>query len=165
MQSVEGARRLTTADVKAEAKAAGFDLCGIAPGWQVFPSSDFWASGCPVATPARCITCIGRRIVAPMCVPVMPSAQSVISLGVVYNTDRPYSNQNSDPIRAAIARYAWGDDYHVVIEQRLERLRRAASRDCPMKISTRAHTSTRARCRSVSTRSMPALAGSARIRV
>jgi epoxyqueuosine reductase len=53
---------------------------------------------------------------------VMPSAQSVISLGVVYNTDRPYSHQQSDPQRAAIARYAWGDDYHVVIEARLNAL-------------------------------------------
>jgi epoxyqueuosine reductase len=46
----------------------------------------------------------------------------VISLGVVYNTDRPYSNQHTDPSRAAIARYAWGDDYHTVIEGRLRRL-------------------------------------------
>jgi epoxyqueuosine reductase len=53
---------------------------------------------------------------------VMPNAQSVISLGVVYNTDHPYSSQHHDPLRASIARYAWGDDYHVVIEQRLETL-------------------------------------------
>ena len=44
---------------------------------------------------------------------------SVISLGTVYNADRPYSTENADPARAAIARYAWGDDYHVVIQQRL----------------------------------------------
>jgi epoxyqueuosine reductase len=61
----------------------------------------------------------------------MPSAQSVISLGVVYNTDRPYSNQQTDPARAAIARYAWGDDYHVVIEARLAQLIR-----CLREIST-----------------------------
>src|SRR5205823_2198675 len=53
---------------------------------------------------------------------VMPSAQCVISLGTVYNTDRPYSTQHNDPTHAAIARYAWGDDYHVVIEGRLETL-------------------------------------------
>jgi epoxyqueuosine reductase len=52
----------------------------------------------------------------------MPSAQSVISLGTVYNTDQPYSTENADPGKAAIARYAWGDDYHAVIEQRLARL-------------------------------------------
>ena len=43
---------------------------------------------------------------------VMPSARSVISLGAVYNADRPYSTENADPSRAAIARYAWGEDYH-----------------------------------------------------
>jgi epoxyqueuosine reductase len=42
---------------------------------------------------------------------------------VVYNTPRPYSTENDDPTRAAIARYAWGDDYHVVIEGRLRELR------------------------------------------
>jgi epoxyqueuosine reductase len=53
---------------------------------------------------------------------VLPSAKSVIVLGTVYNTDRPYSTQNLDASRASIARYAWGDDYHVVIEERLQRL-------------------------------------------
>ena len=53
---------------------------------------------------------------------VLPSARSVISLGVVYNADRPYSTENADPAVAAIARYAWGDDYHVEIGGRLSRL-------------------------------------------
>jgi epoxyqueuosine reductase len=53
---------------------------------------------------------------------VMPSARSVIVLGTVYNVDRPYSNERPDPRRASIARYAWGDDYHAVIEAKLDRL-------------------------------------------
>jgi epoxyqueuosine reductase len=53
---------------------------------------------------------------------VLPSARSVIVLGTVYNVDRPYSNEAHAPDRAAIARYAWGDDYHVVIEERLQTL-------------------------------------------
>jgi epoxyqueuosine reductase len=53
---------------------------------------------------------------------IMPSARSVIVLGAVYNVDRPYSNERPDPARASIARYAWGDDYHTVIEGRLTRL-------------------------------------------
>jgi epoxyqueuosine reductase len=61
---------------------------------------------------------------------LMPSAQSVIVLGTIYNTRQPYSTESADPSVAAIARYAWGDDYHVVIEQRLallvERLRAIA---------------------------------------
>ena len=59
---------------------------------------------------------------------VMPSARSVISLGVVYNADRPYSTENADPAVAAIARYAWGDDYHVEIGERLSDARRDAPR-------------------------------------
>src|SRR4029453_14040482 len=52
---------------------------------------------------------------------VLPSARTVISLGTVYNTARPYSHESGGD-RAAIARYAWGDDYHTVLESRLDRL-------------------------------------------
>jgi epoxyqueuosine reductase len=51
---------------------------------------------------------------------VMPSAQSVICLGTVYNTDRPYSTEIADASRALLARYAWGDDYHDVIGKRMD---------------------------------------------
>jgi epoxyqueuosine reductase len=51
---------------------------------------------------------------------VLPSARSVIVFGTIYNTDRPYSTENADASQAAVARYAWGDDYHVVIQSRLD---------------------------------------------
>jgi epoxyqueuosine reductase len=53
---------------------------------------------------------------------VVPSARSVIVVAVVYNTDRPYSTESTDPTRAHVARYAWGDDYHELIGSRLETL-------------------------------------------
>jgi epoxyqueuosine reductase len=53
---------------------------------------------------------------------VMPSAKVVVVLGTVYNADRPYSATRQDPKEAAIARYAWGDDYHDVIENRMRQL-------------------------------------------
>ena len=113
--------RLSSAIVKAEAAAVGFDRCGIAP-VQGHPELTFlheWlARGYAGEMHYMHRTADRRRDVRE----VMPSAQSVISLAVVYNTDRPYSNQQHDPTRAAIARYAWGDDYHVVIEDRLARL-------------------------------------------
>jgi epoxyqueuosine reductase len=43
-------------------------------------------------------------------------------LGTVYNTDRPYSATRSNPAEARLARYAWGDDYHEVIEGRMRDL-------------------------------------------
>jgi len=121
MQSVESARRLTSADVKQQAKAAGFDLCGVAP-IADFPELTFlhqWLARGYAGEMQYMHRTAQRRADARA---VMPNAQSVISLGIVYNTDRPYSNQRHDPLRASIARYAWGDDYHVVIEQRHERL-------------------------------------------
>ena len=53
---------------------------------------------------------------------VVPSAQTVIVTGTLYNTDRPYSTECADPARAGIARYAWGDDYHDVIGARMDAL-------------------------------------------
>ena len=121
--------RISSAFVKAEAASIGFHLCGVAP-VESFPELQYlheWLDrgfGGEMHYLRR--TEERRSDVRE----VVPSAQSVISLGVIYNTDRPYSTENADASRAAIARYAWGDDYHVVIEQRLqqlvERLRRAA---------------------------------------
>ena len=115
------ARKMTSSVVKAEAAALGFDLCGIAPA-KGFPELEFlheWlARGYAGEMQYMRRTAERRSDVRA----VLPSARSVISLGVVYNADRPYSTENADPSRAAISRYAWGDDYHVVIEKRLARL-------------------------------------------
>ncbi len=53
----------------------------------------------------------------------IPRARSVISCALNYNTDRPYSTENVDKKRGWIARYAWGDDYHEEIKERLNTLR------------------------------------------
>lgn len=112
---------MTAADVKAAARAAGFDLCGIAP-VRAYPELEFlrqWLARGYAGEMHYLHRTANRRADVRA---VMPNAESVICLGVVYNTDRPYSNQQNDPARAAIARYAWGDDYHPVIEKRLGRL-------------------------------------------
>jgi epoxyqueuosine reductase len=41
---------------------------------------------------------------------------------MVYNTAFPLSIESNDPGRGWIARYAWGDDYHAVMQERLEQL-------------------------------------------
>jgi epoxyqueuosine reductase len=112
---------VTAAFVKAEAAALGFDLCGIAQA-DSFPELSFlreWLDRGYAGEMHYMHRTADRRADVRA---VMPSARSVISLGVVYNTDRPYSIDNTDPARGAVARYAWGDDYHVVIERRLHEL-------------------------------------------
>lgn len=124
-----GTPLLSSAVVKREAAALGFDLCGIAPA-ESFPELQFlreWLDRGYAGEMHYLERSADRRADVRA---VMPSARSVISLGTVYNTPQPYSTENADPRTAAIARYAWGDDYHVVIERRLaslvERLRELA---------------------------------------
>lgn len=53
---------------------------------------------------------------------VLPTARTVIALGTNYHTDRPYATDGTEPGRALIARYAWGEDYHDVLGRRLDAL-------------------------------------------
>lgn len=55
---------------------------------------------------------------------LLPGVRSIICVGLVYNGPEPYSTRFSDPERAWISRYAWGDDYHDVVREKLEELTR-----------------------------------------
>src|SRR5215217_3618613 len=118
---VGSACRVNPAEVKVFALDSGFDLCGIA-GVESYEELSFlrdWVDrGYHGEMHYMSRTAERRRDVRA----VMPTARSVIVLGTVYNTPQPYSTTNTDPGTASIARYAWGDDYHVVIEERLKAL-------------------------------------------
>jgi epoxyqueuosine reductase len=114
--------RTPTADeVAACAEASGFDVSGIAPAADL-PELAFlreWlARGYHADMHYMSRTADRRADVRS----VLPSARSVVMLGTVYNTDRPYSTNRSNPAEARLARYAWGDDYHDVIERRMRDL-------------------------------------------
>lgn len=53
---------------------------------------------------------------------LLPSARSIVSVGKLYNTREPYSVEVTDPERAWISRYAWGEDYHASMRRDLEHL-------------------------------------------
>jgi len=122
MTSVTDELRSVSADgVKREAASRGFDLCGIAP-VDTFPELAFlreWIDRGYAGEMDYMRRTADRRADVRQ---VLPSARSAIVHGTIYNVDRPYSTENADPKRAAIARYAWGDDYHLVIQQRLDGL-------------------------------------------
>ncbi|MBL8291887.1 MAG: tRNA epoxyqueuosine(34) reductase QueG [Bryobacterales bacterium] len=52
---------------------------------------------------------------------LLPSAQTIVCLGILYNTPAPLTLQDG-AYRGWISRYAWGDDYHDLIRARLSQL-------------------------------------------
>ena len=53
---------------------------------------------------------------------LLPGAQSVICVGLPYSGPEPFSTEFSDAECGWIARYAWGEDYHLTIREQLEDL-------------------------------------------
>ncbi|MCE5306991.1 MAG: tRNA epoxyqueuosine(34) reductase QueG [Acidobacteriales bacterium] len=53
---------------------------------------------------------------------LLASARSVIVVGKLYNTGAPRSVDPRPPGRGWISRYAWGEDYHGIVRDGLERL-------------------------------------------
>ena len=49
---------------------------------------------------------------------LLPQTISLVALGFNYNTIQP-PKKNKNPEIGRISRYAWGDDYHIVIRNKL----------------------------------------------
>ncbi len=114
---------VTAAAVRARAHALGFDRCGVAR-VEAFPELRFfeaWLERGYAGQMRYLHRSAARRADVRA---VLPTARSVVMLGVVYNVDRPYSVERADPGEAKVARYAWGDDYHDVLGARLRALMR-----------------------------------------
>jgi epoxyqueuosine reductase len=130
-------RIMLKALVKKRAAEIGFDLVGIAPvdAYDGLKFSREWVKrgfGGEMRYLLNPKRDDPRRI--------LPSAQSVICVGMIYNADFPYSTEVGSPERGSspgtgdsskcrehgwISRYAWGTDYHKMMRSRLEELRRA----------------------------------------
>ena len=108
----------------AKANELGFDLCGIAP-----------VEG--LADPAHFREWLERGYAGRMqylhdprradVTRVLPDARTIIVCALNYNTASPASIEASaqaadEELHGWISRYAWGDDYHVVIGNKLEHL-------------------------------------------
>ena len=50
---------------------------------------------------------------------LLPEAKSIVSLAISYFTGE--SDTDPDRVTGKVARYAWGDDYHLVIKERLDK--------------------------------------------
>jgi epoxyqueuosine reductase len=111
--------------VEARAKELGFDLCGIVSS-ATFPelerTEEWLARG--FAGEMKYLSDPRRRTGES----AFPEIRSVIVCGLNYNTDLPKStdvphlSKMDDEARGWISRYAWGDDYHEVLKEKLNEL-------------------------------------------
>ena len=132
---------LTSTAIKAKARELGFNACGVAPAAD-HPELRFfdeWLERGYAGEMAYLHRSAERRADVRR---ILPSARTVIATATVYNTDRPYSTECADPERAHIARYAWGDDYHDVIAERLDALLARMRTRSPEPFDARAYVDT-----------------------
>jgi epoxyqueuosine reductase len=112
---------LSSAAIKQHAAELGFDLCGIAPA-QDFPELTFlreWLARGYAGDMDYLEKSAHRRADIRN---FLPSAQSVIVTGTIYNTERRGRIRDRQPDTVEVARYARGQDYHLVLEERLTSL-------------------------------------------
>ncbi|MBI4442033.1 MAG: tRNA epoxyqueuosine(34) reductase QueG [Acidobacteria bacterium] len=113
--------------IREAATGLGFDLCGIAS--PVVPEQDrqrylwwlqqryFWWLQQGMHGKMRYMERPQRQDLRQL----LPSIRSVICVAMVYHTGHPLSTDCLDPNRGWISRYAWGEDYHGVLQERLEK--------------------------------------------
>jgi epoxyqueuosine reductase len=113
---------VTADDVRRLAAECGFELAGV-------------TAAAPVADHARYADWVERGMAGRMGYltdhratlradpgNLLPTARSVICVGKLYNTPRPYSTEFAGEELAWISRYAWGEDYHPLLRAGLATL-------------------------------------------
>ncbi len=116
-----------SAAVKSLAREGGFDLVGITTA-EPPPEAAFFAEWLERGYAGEMGYLYGRRgQLRRDARNLLPSARSVICLGLLYNTPHP---------PGPVSRYAWGDDYHDLLHGRIEQLavRLQALAPCECKI-------------------------------
>jgi epoxyqueuosine reductase len=115
-----GARRLT-AEIKRRTRTLGFDLVGISPAGPL-PDGQRYKDWLSMGHAGE-MHYLERRVERREDIRnILPGAKSVITCGLNYNTDAPYSTSCRDNKKGWVARYAWGDDYHDVMDEKLSAL-------------------------------------------
>ncbi|MFN7932439.1 MAG: tRNA epoxyqueuosine(34) reductase QueG [Bryobacteraceae bacterium] len=111
---------MNAARVKQAALSAGFDLAGVTPALPC-PDADAYLDWAQRGWGGRMSYLADHR--AGMRTDprrLLPSARSILCVGMVYNSPHPYSVTRTEAELGWISRYAWGEDYHSVLQQKLE---------------------------------------------
>ena len=113
---------IQSSDVKRHALSLGFDVCGVAPA-AALPELQFLPEWLARGYAGDMIYLHKSAAARSDIRNFLSSARSVIVAGAIYNTDGPGSGgRDPGPGHVRIARYARGQDYHLVLAERLEQL-------------------------------------------
>ncbi len=123
---------LTSASIKRHALSLGFEVCGVAPA-TALPELQFLPEWLSRGYAGEMIYLHKSAETRADIRNFLPSAKSVIVAGAIYNTQQPDSESrlvrrslgeggDPGPGHVQVARYARGQDYHLVLAERLERL-------------------------------------------
>jgi len=107
-----------TKSIKDKALGLGFDLVGVSP-VDSFPENQYYKEWLKKGFSGEMKYLDRDPQRREHLRHVLPDAKSVISCALNYNTDHPYSVDEKDKSKGWISRYAWGDDYHKIIEDKL----------------------------------------------
>jgi len=130
-----------TKSIKDKALEIGFDLVGISP-VDSFPENQFYKEWLARGFAGEMKYMERDPEKRENIKNILPDARSVISCGMNYNTDYPYSIDQTDKNRGWISRYAWGDDYHDVMNERLLLLEGHVREIAPKDIKSRLYVDT-----------------------
>jgi epoxyqueuosine reductase len=133
--------------VTAAAARLGFHLCGVAPAVE-FPELARLPEWLERGYAGQMSYLADPRRASPA--RVLEGARSLIVCALLYNSERPLSTEwtasqaplQHQPRRGWISRYAWGDDYHAVLGERLERLVAALRAEFPEPFEARPYVDT-----------------------
>ena len=125
------------------ARAVGFDLCGVAIPEQLTELAHLqeWLSR---GYAGKMQYLHDARRADPKL--ALEGLRSLIVVALSYNTDKPYSTEcaaePSETPRGWISRYAWGDDYHEILREKLNSLVAAMRAQFAEPFEARAHVDT-----------------------
>jgi epoxyqueuosine reductase len=114
---------LTSIDIKRRAREIGFDACGVAPA-AALPELTALAEWLERGYAGDMVYLHKSAETRADVRRFLPGARSVVMTASLYHTGRPGAAAERDrgPAMARVARYAHGEDYHVVLRERLTAL-------------------------------------------
>ncbi len=131
--------------ISERARALGFDACGVAPA-EKFPELEHFSDWLDRGYAGEMKYLEDQRRLDPRS--PMSAARSLIVCALNYNSGLPYSTEIKNHEDAAgaprgwISRYAWGDDYHEVLWEKLNKLAGEMRSHFPEPFEVRAYADT-----------------------